>query len=215
MENFQIVLNTGQVINLSDSRGTTWSLGVKHHLAGNRILCELLDTDIDPPDKDASDLKLSVPHDAGVYVLVTRIAGISRDGREYKLLLSDEYRLVQRRGYYRLSDPHLRVKCRIYGETVEDVTVIDISGGGAALAIRWDRPVKLKEDLPVGLDITLPEGGKIQAHGKTLRVGESNDDSGYHVGITFTKLDRPDRAKLIKFIFDEQLLRNKEGGLEL
>ncbi len=209
------MLNTGQVINLSDGRGATWSLGVKHHLAGNRVLCELLDLDTDPPDKDAGDLKLSVPHDAGVYVLATRVAEVSRDGREYKFLLSDEYQLVQRRSYFRLSEPHLRIKCRIYGETVDDVTVLDVSGGGTALAIRWDRPAKLKEDLPVGLDISLPEGGTIQAHGKTLRVSESNDESGCHVGITFTKLDRADRAKLIKFIFDEQLLRNKEGDLEL
>ncbi|MHB8842033.1 MAG: flagellar brake protein [Candidatus Aquicultor sp.] len=215
MENFQIALNTGQVINLSDSRGVTWRLGVKHHLADNRVLCELLDLDINPPDKAASDLKLSVPHDAGVYVIATRIAEVSRDGREYKFLLNKEYQLVQRRGYYRLSDPHLRIQCRIYGETVEDVTVIDVGGGGAALAIHWGHPVKLKEDLPVGLDITLPEGDKIKAHGKTLRVSESNDKSGYQIGITFTKLDRADRAKLIKFIFDEQLLRNKEGGLEL
>jgi len=209
------MLNTGQVIGLSDSQGATWNLGVKHHLAGNRVLCELLGNDINPPDKDTGDLKLSVPHAAGVYVIATKIAGVSRDGHEYKLLLGKEYQLFQRRGYYRLSDPQLRIQCRIYGETVEDVTAIDISGGGAALIIRWDQLVKIKEDIPVGLDITLPEGGKIQAHGKTLRVGESKDGNGYHVGITFTKLDRADRAKLIKYIFDEQLLRNKESGLEL
>lgn len=206
MENIHLILNIGQVVKLSDSSGSSWSFGIKFLLAGNRVLCEWLNGENDSPSREASDFKLSVPHEGGIYMVPVRTVGISRDGREYKFLLHKEYEVIQRRDYYRLPNPHVSVECRILGQEMRDVEVVDISGGGIGLVI--DRAIK--EGTVVEMEITTPDGTTISANGRAVHVSKVEDEDNYSIGINFIKISRADRALIIKYVFEEQVLISKE-----
>jgi len=179
---------------------------VKYLLAGNRILCEWLGQEYAPPNDNACDLKLSIPYSDGAYLVPVEIVGISWDKREYKFQLDKQYKFLQRRAYYRLLNPLISVRYKIHRGAFTPAMVADISGGGIGLIVGQ----MIKKDIVVDLEMVLPDGHVAYAIGKAVRVSSAKDVNGYLVGVSFIRISEANRDKIIKYIFNEQLLAKRD-----
>lgn len=201
MDNYHKILKPGQVVQVSDSQGNSWNFGVKFLLAGNRVLCERLGDEDNQLDKNKTDVRLSIPHDAGIYVIPIKIVKEFPDSCEYKFLLDKKHDYVQRRDYYRLINPEIRVRCQIHDEDLREVKVSDISGAGIGLIVNR----RVKEGTAVRLEITLFDKSTVHVVGRSLRVSPIKGKDEYIMGVSFTRIGKSDRAKIMRHIFNEQL----------
>ncbi|OFW35577.1 MAG: hypothetical protein A2074_00935 [Candidatus Aquicultor primus] len=207
MNEFYVAINPGQVIKVSNSVGDAWSFGVKTHLAGQRLLCEILDEDKSPPREDADDLKISVTHETGIYEIPIHIIASNKATSEYRFQLDNEYHVIQRRGYYRLPNPRVFVRCMINDEKVKMISVADIGGGGIGLVL--EREVEIKQGAAIELEIVLPDRSTITVNGRVMRVRKESEPNRFYLGINFVNIAKADRAKIVSCVFNHQLQRNE------
>jgi c-di-GMP-binding flagellar brake protein YcgR len=185
-----------------------WNFGVKTHLAGRRLLCEILAENGLPPHENADDLVISVAHETGIYKIPVRIISSDKVNREYRFQLDDEYRVVQRRGFYRLPDPRMFVRCRINDEPVKMIAVADIGGGGIGLVL--EREVEIKLGTAIELEIVLLDRSTITVNGRVMRVQKEPEPNRFRLGINFVNIAKADRAKIVSYVFNHQLQRSEE-----
>lgn len=110
---------------------------------------------------------------------------------------------IQRREYYRLQTVR-DIKYR-KGEEEEYRHGItkDISGGGMRIFV--DRSLEPGEVV----DILVPLEEELKLKGRVIRTNKV--DNGFEVGLCYVDIDRWDREKIIRFIFENQRKRIKKG----
>ncbi|MDI6817252.1 MAG: PilZ domain-containing protein [Actinomycetota bacterium] len=208
MNEFYVAINPGQVIKVSNGVGDVWSFGVRTHLARRRLLCEILDENRLPPHEDADDLKISVTHETGIYEIPIRIIASNDASREYRFQLDNKYHIIQRRGFYRLPNPRVFVRCTINDEPVRMISVADISGGGIGLVL--EREIDIKYGAAIALEIVLPDRSTITVNGRVMRVQKEPEPNRFFLGISFVNIAKADRAKIVSHVFNHQLQRNEK-----
>ncbi|MDP2210340.1 MAG: PilZ domain-containing protein [Candidatus Aquicultor sp.] len=208
MDELYVAINPGQVIEVSNSVGDVWSFGVKTLLAGQRLLCEILDKDRLPPREDADDLKISVTHETGIYEIPVHVIASNEANREYRFQLDNKYHVIQRRGFYRLPNPRVFVRCTINDEKVKMISAADIGGGGIGLVL--EREVEIKQGTAIELEIVLPDRSTITVNGRVMRVRKEPEPNRFYLGINFVNIAKADRTKIVSYVFSHQLQRNEE-----
>lgn len=83
----------------------------------------------------------------------------------------------------------------------------DLSGGG----LRFNSKVELEIDTELELSLNIPGKGKISVGGKVVRCFPLERVTGFSVGVEFTIIDKTDREKLIRFIFERQRELRQRG----
>lgn len=205
---FNNIFVQGQVVKLEDSSGNSWDFGVKSLFADRQVLCELLNNASTAPAETATGLKLCISGGTGTYEAQAHITWVSRDGSEYRFEIGNEFKFVQRREFFRLTNPQISALCIIHSEPVTDVKITDISGGGIGLVIDRERPIK--HDTLIELTVTLSDIGTIHANARASYVSTAKEAEGYFVGARFSKIAKADRAKIMKFVFAEQIERKRK-----
>jgi len=170
-------------------------------------LCEWLGMEPAPPNAFAKDLKFSIPYENGINLVPTEVEEVSRDKKEFKFALDTRYEFVQRRAYYRLANPLMSVQYKTGVGTFQPALVEDIGGGGIGIIV--DRIIK--RSTTVDLEMILPGGGVVHAIGEAVRVSAARKEKGYLIGVNFRRISEVNRDKIIKYVFEEQLLKERLG----
>ena len=207
MNELRAAISAGQVLKVSNSDGDEWNFATKTHLAGERLLCELLDESDSPLNADSDDLRISVPHENGVCEIPARIIASDKTKREYRFQLEKEYQVIQRRNFYCLPKPRVFASCLINDKPVKTLAVADIGGGGIGLLL--EREVDIKKGAAITLEIKFPDRSTITANGRVMRVRKQPEPNIFNVGVVFVKIAKADRAKIVSFVFSNQLERNE------
>ena len=205
MKTFKILPKAGQVIRLSDDLSNSWSFGIRFLLAGNRVLCEWLGVEPAPPNVFAKDLKFSIPYENGINLVPTEIEEISWDKKEFKFALDTRYEFVQRRSFYRHANPLMSVQYKTGVGSLQPALVEDVGGGGMGIIV--DRIVK--RGTTVDLEMILPGGEIAYAIGEAVRVSAARKEKGYLIGVSFRRISEVSRDKIIKYVFQEQLIKER------
>lgn len=202
------ILYPGKVIKLINSEDSAWEFGINRVVADGQIICSLLLDHSEPPELDAGDaFRLAISHGSGVYMVKTRAVMLSGEDVVLKFFLSDEYEFVQRREFYRLVEPDIQVDCKIYGE-VYGAKALDLAGGGIGLHVKRER--NIKKDTLLELRIGFPDGNTVQVSARAAHVVPTEEPDNYVIGAYFTKITSSDEAKIMKYIFSEQIRKHKE-----
>ena len=170
-------------------------------------MCEWLGVEPAPPNAFAKDLKFSIPFENGINLVPTEIEEISWDKKEFKFALDTHYEFVQRRSFYRLANPLMSVQYKTGTGVFHPALVEDIGGGGLGMIV--DRIVK--RSTTVDLEMILPGGEIVHAIGEAVRVSASRKEKGYLIGVSFRRISEVSRDKIIKYAFQEQLLKERLG----
>lgn len=86
-------------------------------------------------------------------------------------------------------------------------TTRDISGGG----LRFDSKVELQINTELEMSLDIPRHGKITAVAQVVRCIPLEKVPGYSIGVEFTIIDKRDRERLIRFIFERQRELRQKG----
>lgn len=207
MKTFKILPKAGQVIRLSDDLSNSWSFGIRYLLAGNRVLCEWLGVEPAPPNVFSRNLQFSIPYENGIYLVPAEIEEISWDKKEFKFVLDSHYEFVQRREYYRQSNPLMSVQYKTGAGSFQPALVEDVGGGGIGIIV--DRIIK--KGTTVDLEMILPGGDIANAIGEAVRVSAARKCKGYLIGVSFRRISEANRDKIIKYVFQEQLVKERLG----
>lgn len=142
------------------------------------------------------------------------------------LELTSPLRRFQRREYFRLNCI-LDMKCRALGEkadenmskveifdadfTMEDGTIVDISGGG----VRFLSSHRHEQDTSILFSFNLAIGGKdvqFKVIGRIIASTQAGNGGKYENRVQFTDIPAEDRESIIKYIFEEERkIRRKEN----
>ncbi len=86
-------------------------------------------------------------------------------------------------------------------------TTKDLSGGG----LRFDSKVELAINTELEMILDIPRQGKITAVGQVVRCIPLEFSPKYSIGVEFTLIDKKDRERLIRFIFERQRELRQKG----
>lgn len=195
------------MIRLSDDLGNSWSFGIRYLLAGNRVLCDWLGVEPTPPNVFSRNLQFSIPYEDGINLVPAEIEEISRDKKAFKFVLDEHYEFVQRRAYYRQSEPLMSVQYKTGVGSLQPALVEDVGGGGIGIIV--DRIIK--KGTTVDLEMILPGGEMAYATGEAVRVSAARKSKGYLIGVSFRRISDANRDKIIKYVFQEQLIKERLG----
>jgi c-di-GMP-binding flagellar brake protein YcgR len=211
--NIDTILYPGKVIKLINSEDSAWEFGINRVVAEGQIICSLLLDHTDLPELDAGGaFRLAISHGSGVYMVKARAVVLSEEDIVLKFFLSDEYEFVQRREFYRLVEPEIQVDCKIYGE-IYKAKALDLAGGGIGLQVKRDR--NIKKDTLLELKIVFPDENIVQLSARAAHVVPAEEPDNYVIGAYFTKITNSDEAKIMKYIFSEQIRKHKEAQQSL
>lgn len=104
--------------------------------------------------------------------------------------------------YYKLDDDVLEPQ-------IFKATSSDLSGGG----MRFHSKEIIELDTELEMKLNLPSHDQVSVCGKVVRCFPMDTVPGYSIGVEFILLDKKDREKVIKFIFDRQRELRQKGLL--
>lgn len=178
------------------------------------ITCEtLMDYPQSPDINKGDELIITCITENGIYRFPTRVADVEQDPMRLTLALLKGTSHLQRRDFFRLSRPQIRVRYRpiegpediVNGDLIE-VPVKDLSGNGIALII--PKEDELESGAPVKIEIELFDGRIINLVGEVIRCIPNqpiNDRS--LLCIYFSLIEEKERDRIVGHLFREQLHR--------
>jgi c-di-GMP-binding flagellar brake protein YcgR len=104
--------------------------------------------------------------------------------------------------YYKIDDDVLEPQ-------IFKATSRDISGGG----MRFHSKEIIELDTELEMKLNLTSHNQVSVCGKVVRCFPMDTIPGYSIGVEFILLDKKDREKIIKFIFDRQRELRQKGLL--
>jgi hypothetical protein len=131
---------------------------------------------------------------------------VAEDDDLVQFLVERQREVVQRRDFVRIKVAQ-RVRIGRNGDTLHKAFAIDISGGG--MLLRGPRTLMLDEQVYFELELG-PGQPPITGTGRVVRTAGESERA-----IAFEEIEKRDRERLIRFIFDCQraeLARTRDGG---
>lgn len=129
-----------------------------------------------------------------------------------KVSLPEKVSRTQRRNFVRINARiplEYYLVCENLAERIagHQATTLDISGGG--VLIKTDQ--KLDPGAELEITFGIPGKGKVFAIGKVIRCCPDSNQQKFRVGIQFTLIEKKDREKIIRYIFEQQRMLRKKG----
>ncbi|MDQ0257500.1 c-di-GMP-binding flagellar brake protein YcgR [Evansella vedderi] len=156
--------------------------------------------------------------DQAIYLFDTEVLG-KIDRKFPSLILRnpgfDQFIRIQRRQYVRI-DTSIDVAVHsIHGEFQPFTTItLDVSGGGMALLLSTNHPLKEKSVVDIWLSLHFQSGEilYITSRAKVVRIIQEEDK--VKGSLQFTEIKEGDRQKIIRYCFEKQLvIRKREKEL--
>lgn len=179
------------------------------------ITCEPLIDELGTVDvENNQELVLVCSTESGIYKFPTKVTDVKTDPARLTLsLVVDEVSHLQRREFFRLSRPLVRVKYRplngpedLFDYELKDGVVKDLSGNGISLIIPIDD--ELDAGIPIRIELELAGGGFVNLVGEVIRSITNEPIQGKSLlCIYFSLIEERDRDRIIGQLFKEQLDR--------
>jgi len=179
-----------------------------------RILtCELITEEPRSIDLNKGDKVILVClSEDGVFRFLAQVQEIKQDPVNLTLALSREASHLQRRKFFRLSEPLVRARYRqitdpvdIYNDELKEAAVKNLSGNGTALVIPVEDELAVGTPVRVEMDVA---GQNINLIGEVIRCTSNEPINGMSLlCIQFSLIEERDRDRIIGHLFKEQIKR--------
>ena len=154
--------------------------------------------------KEGSCVEVFGVNDIGLVYFETKI--ISRNGNEIKLATTQDFSIIQRREYSRVSLKQGKIEFKDMAEGIAK-EILDISAGG----IRIITSEALNIEKEYDIELYLSNNMKIECKLKPIRI-EQNANNTYCISGKFTDLENIDRIVLVQYAFKIKMEeQNKEN----
>lgn len=209
------ILIPGLLITIEIRRGEDWPFVIGSVSENSSsITCEaLIDYHESPSINKGDELIITCITENGIYRFPTKVNDIIQNPLQLTLDLLKGANHLQRRDFFRLSRPQIRVRYRpiegpedIVNDDLSEVPVKDLSGNGIALII--PKEDELESGMPVKIEIELSSGQVINLVGEVVRCLPNqpiNDRS--LLCIYFSLIEEKERDRIVGHLFREQLNR--------
>jgi hypothetical protein len=178
---------------------------------GERLMLFALSAPI--PEREAQggfSAEISYADDDGLHLFATRAVALSPRGGLW-VQRPTRIETLQRRAHFRVKShvgAHVTVVRPDHTGAGLQVVTRDLSGGGLA----FDTTCHLGPEDDVGIDLAIPEVGKIVTRARIVRC-DPEGPGRYSVGAVFERLGAREEARIVGFLNQEQIrLRTQQAN---
>lgn len=206
------IIKAGLIVYIEDLEGNSCAYGVKNVVNHELCICQALGkkkVSLSPGINNK--IMIVVPEENGASLISATIEESTDHNVKLTLKPTGETDFVQRRRYFRLSQPNVSVHYQLlsndgteYPELPVECMVWDISGDGAGLIVRSAKPIYMGTQIK--LSIKIPDYETINVVGEATRIViKSIIRNESLVGVQFKSIKEAHRDKLIRYITQKQL----------
>jgi c-di-GMP-binding flagellar brake protein YcgR len=210
------IIKAGQIVYIEDLEGNSFPFGVKNVVNHELCICQALGKKKVPLSPSSTNkIIIVVPEENGAHLISAVIEESIDHNVKLTLRPTGKTDFVQRRRYFRLSQPNVVVHYQLvnedgteYPQLPVECLVWDISGDGVGLVIRCTKPIYA--GAIIKLYVKVPDHETITVTGEAMRiVTKSVIRNESLVGVRFKSIKEAHRDKLIRYITQMQLSLRK------
>jgi c-di-GMP-binding flagellar brake protein YcgR len=212
------IIKTGLIVYIEDLENNSCAYGVKNVVNHELCICQALGKKKVTLSPTATNkITIVVPDENGAHLISAIIEEADNSNVKLTLRPTGEVGFVQRRRYFRLSQPNVNIQYQHldddgteYPQLPVESIVWDISGDGAGLVIRSSKPLHTGERIKLYMKI--PDHETMSCTGEIMRiVRKSIIRNESLVGVQFKAINEVHRDKLIRYITQTQLSLRKRN----